>query len=456
MVSFSHLDRGTPAQTWDRAGLGALPLLDPAVLPGPGEKLVVLAAHPDDETLGAGGLIQQALRRGAEVQVLVCSAGEASHPDSATHRPEELARIRHGELEHALNRLGEGPHASRLSWRILGYPDGQLAAAVSSIRREVIEAVGASGNVLAATYRADGHTDHEALGTLASQIAHEQGLELLEFPLWYWHWADPADDARWRHWHRLELSAEQWQAKARAMSSHRSQVAALSPHPGDEVLLSPEFTAHFERAWEIFRHTPAGLRSGSEAEEVFEALYRQREDPWDYRTSAYEQRKRAVLLASLTHARYRSVLELGCSIGVLSAALAARAEAFLGLDASATALRQAARELVDYPHATVQQAALPAQWPELNADSQDLVVCSEIGYFLAPDELTELLGQCARVLAPDGDLVLCHWLHPIEGWPLDGEKVHHMAREMGWQPAVLHREKDFLLEIYRRPAGAHA
>lgn len=85
----------------------------------------------------------------------------------------------------------------------------------------------------------------------------------------------------------------------------------------------------------------------------------------------------------------------------------------------------------------------------------DLVVLSEIGYFLAADELAEVLQHCATVLEPGGELVLCHWLHPIEGWPLDGKAVHRMAGEWNWEAAVVHQEQDFLLEILRKPAGRH-
>ena len=61
-------------------------------------RLVVAAAHPDDESLMAGGLIASAAARGMTVDVVVASAGEASHPDSPTHDQECLARLRQDEV----------------------------------------------------------------------------------------------------------------------------------------------------------------------------------------------------------------------------------------------------------------------------------------------------------------------------------------------------------------------
>jgi len=187
---------------------------------------------------------------------------------------------------------------------------------------------------------------------------------------------------------------------------------------------------------------------------VFDELYGQREDPWEYRSSRYERRKQQILLASLPQERYSAVLELGCSIGVQSAELARRSTRLLAVDASATALAQARRAVAGMDHVDLLQATVPRQFPQLEPGSLQLVVLSEMGYFLAADELEQVLAASAAALQAGGELVLCHWLHPIEGWPLDGEEVHRMAGQLGWERIVEHREADFLLEILRKPAGA--
>ena len=80
------------------------------------------------------------------------------------------------------------------------------------------------------------------------------------------------------------------------------------------------------------------------------------------------------------------------------------------------------------------------------------MVASEIGYFLTAREWDDLLGAAAGSLVGGGHLLLCHWLGPIEGWELDGETVHAMARRRtGWRVLVAHRESEFLLEVLEKP-----
>ncbi len=456
MVSFSHTDPGTPEDSWTEAGVGELPGLPPEALPAAATRLLVLSAHPDDETLGAGGLIHLALAAGATVHVIVATAGEASHPGSPGHGPERLARIRTAELAQALEALRPtGDTAAAATFEILGVPDGTLADGAAQVEAALRAAAPAPGTILVAPYRHDGHADHDALGTLAARLAGELGLGLLEYPVWFWHWAQPGSDPAWTRWNALALDAGAAAAKAAAMAAHRSQVAPLSEAPEDAALLHEPFLRHFTRPSETFRYTPAGLRDSATAATTFDELYTRRPDPWHYLGSEYEERKRAVTLASLPRRHYGAVLELGCSIGVLTGELARRADTVLGVDASAVALRDAAVRLAGLPQVTLRQAVLPHQWPPVPPASQDLVVISEIGYFLAADELDQLLERCSRALSPGGHLLLCHWRHPVQGWPLDGAQVHAAAGNLGLEPKVVHRETDFVLEILERPEPGH-
>lgn len=456
MVTFSHTDHGTAAAQWNAHGLGDLEQLDLSRVFAQGTKLVVLAAHPDDETLGAGGLIHQAVKMGLEVTVLACTSGEASHPESATHSPAQLAVVREAELEQAMALLrAEAKASGAVHLRCLRLPDGHLPSHATEMEAALREITEGGPCVVASTYRSDGHSDHEVLGRLAAKICAELSLCLLEFPIWYWHWAAPGTEVRWRHWTQLSLDEQTVQAKRRALAAHTSQTQPLSSLPGDEVLLDSQFLEHFHGPREIFRLTWPGDKDAAAASQVFDELYAQRPDPWNYKDSHYEQRKQEIMLASLPRPRYRSVLELGCSIGMQTAALAQRSGQLLAVDASAEALAHAGEQVAGMEHVSLRQATLPGQWPHCDPGSMDLVVLSEIGYFLAADELAEVLQRCATVLEPGGELVLCHWLHPIEGWPLDGKAVHRMAGAWNWEAAVVHREQDFLLEILRKPAGRH-
>ncbi|SJM70758.1 PIG-L family deacetylase [Arthrobacter rhombi] len=464
MVIFSHDEVGTAENAWVTAGIGSLPRLEDSVIPGPDGHLIVVVAHPDDESLGAAGLIHTALRRGAIVSVLICSDGEASHPSSPTYQPVQLAALRRQELDTALHLLLDGaPVAGKLSWHYLGLPDGGLArheATVQSAINTAIDGpVGGEGStadiawtVLAAPYRFDAHTDHDAVGVAAARVASQRHLGLLEFPIWYWHWASP-NRQEWRGWHAVELDTAARTAKQRALGAHRSQTLPLSPAPGDEALLGEGFLEHFRRPTETFRWTSPGLHDSASAARIFDELYRKKADPWDYLGSAYERRKRAVTLASLPRAHYATAIEAGCSIGVLTASLAARCSHLLGIDASQVALDAAGHRVAGLKNVSLLRADLPGEWPKVPPGSVELVVLSEIGYFLGREELQTLLEQSAVSLQPGGHLLLCHWLHPIDGWDLDGQLVHDTCRSLGWRQLVVHREEDFLLEILSAPGG---
>lgn len=456
MVSFSHRDTGTLESTWQASGVAGLPALPTTGMPHSGRPVLVLSAHPDDETLGAGGLINLALRAGSPVHVIVATAGEGSHPHSSTYRPHDLARIRAKELAKALIELRPGTDgAGALTFEILDLPDGSLASHTDSLQAAVQDAVNAGDTLVAAPYRHDGHPDHDALGALAARVADQLHLGLLEYPIWYWHWARPDRDAQWTRWNSLALDGEGHARKRRAMDMHRSQIAPLSEAPEDATLLHGAFLEHFERGSETFRFTPPGLKDSATATSTFDDLYTRRPDPWHYLGSPYEERKRAITIASLPKAHYATAMELGCSIGVLTRQLAERADSLVAVDASDVALNAARERLAGKEHVKLVHAVLPHQFPDTAPGTQELVVVSEIGYFLAADELEVLLGRCLDALAPGGQLLLCHWLHPVHGWPLDGEQVHGAAHRLGMTVKVRHREEDFLLEVLEKTGGEH-
>ncbi|QTG82516.1 bifunctional PIG-L family deacetylase/class I SAM-dependent methyltransferase [Arthrobacter crystallopoietes] len=481
MVSFSHTDTGTPEQRWQEAGIAKLPALEPEAIPCRGGRLVLVAAHPDDESLGAAGLIQATLAAGADVVVLLCTAGEASHPQSPTHTPQDLARIRLQEFDavmgglasdaaHAADAIDSGDAADtadagdpagsgNLSWTFLDLPDGKISEHTAELDAGLAAALaGAENAVIAATYREDGHTDHEEVGLAAQRAASAQGAGLLEFPIWYWLWAAPEQSESWRSWRSLALPAPAAAAKARALAAHVSQTAPLSDAPGDEALLSPGFLQYFGRPAEIFRWTPARdtarPNGAGTAAKVFDLLYRRKSDPWAYLSSWYEQRKRAVTMASLPREHYGRALEAGCSIGVLTAEVADKCGQLTAVDASSVALERAKARLANRSNVELVRAELPDGWPADSRQGLDLVLVSEVGYFLRARELRALMRRSQEALNPGGHLLLCHWLHPIEGWELDGETVHAIAREVtSWEVVVVHRERDFLLEILECPGG---
>lgn len=182
--------------------------------------------------------------------------------------------------------------------------------------------------------------------------------------------------------------------------------------------------------------------------EYFDRLYAGSEDPWSFRSRWYEERKRALTLAALPRARYGSVFEPGCSIGVLTAGLAGRAERVLAMDVSAAALERAAAGLPGPAAGAVDfvQGAVPDDWPP---GRWDLVVLSEVGYYLDLDACRDLTR---RAFATGDEVVAVHWRHEVADYPLDGDMVHRLCGEAaaaaGATLVASHVEEDFRLDVW--------
>ena len=149
----------------------------------------------------------------------------------------------------------------------------------------------------------------------------------------------------------------------------------------------------------------------------FEAIYRRDPDPWGFRTSAYEAEKYAATLASLSAPRYGSALEVGCSIGVFTRQLAVRCDALTAIDASEAALDVARQDCRDLTNVTFGLAVVPDQFPQA---PYDLIVLSEVLYYLSPEDLARLAEQCMETTA--SEVVLCHWLGETN-YPLTGDEA---------------------------------
>lgn len=188
--------------------------------------------------------------------------------------------------------------------------------------------------------------------------------------------------------------------------------------------------------------------------EPFDDLYRASPDPWGTTTRWYERRKRALLLAALPRERYGRVYEAGCGTGHISAALAARCDDLLASDASDEALAVAARSLEGLANLTLERHRLPNEWP---AGSFDLVVLSEVLYFV-DDAACDAIADAARAGAgATGTVVACNWRATIEGRGHTGDAVHRRFAARLALPALLeYVDDDFVLTCWSADATSTA
>ena len=179
----------------------------------------------------------------------------------------------------------------------------------------------------------------------------------------------------------------------------------------------------------------------------FERIYADGHDPWGFESRWYEARKYQLTMAALPRQRYRRAFEPGCAIGVLSAQLAARCDALCATEPMAAIVARARERLAPWPGAKVEVGALPEQWPE---GRFDLVVASEVLYYLTEEGLDEVLAEMARRLEPGGHLVAVHWRLETD-YPLTGDAVHERLGAASFLERRLScSEREFRLEVFER------
>lgn len=160
--------------------------------------------------------------------------------------------------------------------------------------------------------------------------------------------------------------------------------------------------------------------------EYFERLYAESSDPWDFETSPYEHRKYRRTLEVLEDRRYGSALEVGCSIGVFSEMLAPLCDRLQTIDVSERAVAAARKRLAPHGHVRVERGSIPDGMP---GGPFDLIVASEVLYYLAREPMLEALRLFERELAPGGRLLAVHWRKRTRTYPLQGDEVHRLLLE---------------------------
>jgi LmbE family N-acetylglucosaminyl deacetylase len=221
----------TPEGEW-LSRLRDLPLWTPPLVP-----TVIVAPHPDDETLGAGGMIVRLRSQDIEVKVIAVSDGENAYGGA-----QGLGKLREREQVEALARLGvdlHNVHRLRLPDRALAEWEGSLEKSLSALI--------SPGMHIVAPWPRDFHPDHEACGRVVDRIAKKYGLQLTFYLFWTWHRGIPGmlDGLSFVS---LNLTEEERRTKLYALEAHASQFG----HPGSAPILSAELLRPAERQFEVY------------------------------------------------------------------------------------------------------------------------------------------------------------------------------------------------------------
>jgi hypothetical protein len=180
----------------------------------------------------------------------------------------------------------------------------------------------------------------------------------------------------------------------------------------------------------------------------FEARYRREGDPWGYRDRPYERDKYARTLAACGAGPFAAALELGGSIGEFSALLAPRCRRLVSVDASPTAVAAARDRLAALPQAEPRLGTLPGDLPD---GHYDLVVASEILYYLAPAALAATLIGLRPRMAAGATLVAVHYEPPGPERPFSAAAVHARLRGLSWlRSRRAERGPGYLLDVLER------
>jgi SAM-dependent methyltransferase len=183
----------------------------------------------------------------------------------------------------------------------------------------------------------------------------------------------------------------------------------------------------------------------------FDALYATSQDPWQLSSRWYEERKYAITLSMLPRPRYRHAFEPGCSIGTLTERLALRCDAITATDVAEAALHHADRRLRAAgcrEQVNLMRRSLDEPWPK---GDFDLVVLSEVGYYLHADTLRSVLDREHSRL--NGvTVVAAHWRHAVEDYPMGGDRANRIiADTTGLRPLGNYRDPDVAIEIFAAP-----
>lgn len=239
----------------------SLPLLNIKMVGNTSQSILVVAPHPDDETLGCGGAIALLCQLNIPVKVLIVSDGTKSHPNSVAYPSPVLKKLREQESLAALAVLGVASEAVTF----LGLPDGAVPGRRGD---EVIEKIQEYKNALALVtqylnnstpsiiflpYREDPHPDHRASWQLfAAGIENLTYVpRIVEYLIWDWDLEQRGNFSQQIEAWRYDISSV-LELKQQAIAKYRSQISDLIDDDPEGFRLTPQMLENFTQPWEVY------------------------------------------------------------------------------------------------------------------------------------------------------------------------------------------------------------
>lgn len=212
-----------------------------------GGDVLVLAPHPDDETLGCGAAIAALTDMGRRAQVVVVTDGGQSHPASLSHPPDTLRQLRAAEVTRAVDILTDGRGPAPV---LLGYPDGDAPEGDDAVARIHAFMTPATAAVWV-TWGGDPHHDHQRTARLAARlVADDPARALWSYPIWGRF--DPGA-AEFDPDAVVRFDTASWQPrKAAAIAAHASQMTGLIADDPGGFRMTDAHQQHFLTTPEIF------------------------------------------------------------------------------------------------------------------------------------------------------------------------------------------------------------
>ncbi|MEH6408219.1 MAG: bifunctional PIG-L family deacetylase/class I SAM-dependent methyltransferase [Leeuwenhoekiella sp.] len=426
--------------------LGA-PLLNKAgIFYDVGPSLIV-APHPDDESLGCGGMIKLLRDQNVPVLVVFMTSGSASH-HSKEFPQERLAQIREQEARNACEELGVANDAIFF----LKQQDSQVPnideEKVRELGNQILEIFKTNNlKTIFLPWRRDPHGDHIATFNIVARAIETSGLELqvVEYPIWLWKNGKITD---WPinenvHPFRLDISNVK-DVKSKAVFAHKTQTTRIIADDPEGFILTENLLAPFMGDYEYYFFSK-DQNAATLDKRYFDKLYTDNKDPWNFETSDYEKEKYEQTISALSDRKYKSAFEIGCSIGVLTQMLAGKCDKLLAVDISLLPIEKAKERCIGLNNVSFKAMDISEQFPD---SSFDLILLSEVGYYLNKSTLNNLFSKIDQHLEDGGDFLMVHWTSYVGEYPLAGREVNLLFQSFNEKDLKFTMVKKHIHESY--------